>query len=238
MGLCMQGRNLLSEAKAKSVIEFTDSMIADGRSVVIVAGFSNTLDILKEHYKDNISIIRGGMSDKKKQKAIDDFQSGKNTICAMNIIADGVGVTLTKAHDMIMVDYDWTPSNMKQAEDRIVRTGQTENLCNIYYMYCQHSALDEYFTGMLSEKSSNIDSVIDNDDNSLNLLKGLMEMKGLTKGINDKQIDTEIKTFIEDEMKKELGEDTLVPNISPNSPVSESNDSMDEINYGLEEMEL
>ena len=41
------------------------------------------------------------------------------------VIAGGLGLTLTRAHNMIICDYDWTPSNMVQVEDRICRSGQT-----------------------------------------------------------------------------------------------------------------
>ena len=188
MGLCMKGRNMLSDAKAKAVIEYAEELADEGRSVVIVTSFDNTLNEIQKHFGCRASFIRGGMSDTQKQKAIDDFQSGKTDICAMNIIAGGVGVTLTKSHDMIMVDFDWTPANMLQAEDRICRAGQT-NLCNINYFYCQDSKLDEYFVQMLSEKMENIDKAVDDKGNSLDLLSGFMASQGLKRG-KDIVLDT------------------------------------------------
>lgn len=190
MGLCMTGRKLLSMAKVKPVMEYAENLLDDDRQVVIVSNFNDTLDAIKEKYGDEACFIRGGMTDMQKQQAIEDFQSGKKKICAMNIIAGGVGVTLTKAHDMIMVDFDWTPANMTQAEDRICRVGQDE-LCNIAYFYCDGSQLDEYFVNMLSEKSENIDKAVDNDINQLDLLGTLMKNKKVIhKADNVQEIET------------------------------------------------
>lgn len=189
MGLCMTGRKLLSQAKVKSVIEYAENLLNEGRPVVIVTNFNDTLDAIKDKFGNDACFIRGGMTDIKKQQAIDDFQTGKKKICAMNIIAGGVGVTLTKSHDMIMVDFDWTPANMIQAEDRICRVGQDE-LCNISYFYCEGSLLDEHFVNMLTDKSANIDLAVDNADNSLDLLGSLLKSKKImSKGDYKKYLE-------------------------------------------------
>lgn len=168
MGLAMTGRRYLSKCKISSAIELTETICECGESVVIVAEFDETLDALLEHFGDDACCIRGGMSDKKKQQAIDDFQSGAKKVCCINLIAAGVGITLTKAHNMVVCDYDWTPSNMTQVEDRICRAGQN-NHCNIYYLCHNKAILDEIFIEMISEKSANIDRVIDNSDNTVDL---------------------------------------------------------------------
>ena len=168
MGLAMTGRKLSSQYKVQTAIELAESLINSDESVVIVTNFIETADILKNHFKDKACEIRGGMSDKDKQKAIDDFQSKKKTVCILNMMAGGVGITLTASHTMIMVDYAWLPSDMTQVEDRICRSGQTEN-CMIYYIYCENSILDNIFIEMISDKSANIDAVVDNVENTFNL---------------------------------------------------------------------
>lgn len=168
MGLCMTGRNVLSELKIADTVAYAESLLNEGRSIVIVTEFNNTIDILKEKFKGNCSIIRGSMTDADKQKNIDMFQDGTNKVCLLNLTAGGVGVTLTKAHDMIICDFDWTPANMIQVEDRICRAGQTE-FCNIFYMYCEKALMDSLFIEQLSEKADNIDKVVDGSENTFNL---------------------------------------------------------------------
>lgn len=167
MGLAMTGRKLLSQYKLATAIDLAESIINAGESVVIVTNFVDTADTLKDHFK-NACEIRGGMTDIAKQEAIDNFQSKKSDVCILNMMAGGVGITLTTAHTMIIIDYAWLPADMIQVEDRICRTGQKEQ-CMIYYVYCENSILDTIFIDMISDKSANIDAVVDNTDNTFDL---------------------------------------------------------------------
>lgn len=196
MGLAMTGRMMLSKYKVDTAIELAESLINSDESVVIVTNFVDTADELKSHFKNNACEIRGGMSDAIKQKAIDDFQSKKVKVCILNMMAGGVGITLTAAHTMIVIDYAWLPSDMTQVEDRICRSGQTEN-CMIYYVYCSNSILDNIFIDMISNKSENIDVVVDNTENSFNLSE-----ERLT---NSTYIDLLKKTINESKPKKKRG---------------------------------
>ena len=182
MGLAMTGRHILSKEKVKPAIDLAESILSEDKSVVIVSNFNETLDTIVEKFGDDCCTIRGGMTDKAKQQAIDDFQSGKKHVCALNIIAGGVGVTLTRAHDMVICDYDWTPSNMAQVEDRICRAGQTEG-CNIHYIYCENSILDTTFVNMITSKSANIDKVVDGAENTMDLSEGVSFMKALQRKV-------------------------------------------------------
>ena len=164
----MTVRRLMSEQKVVAAMNLCDSMLAEGRSVVIVSDFIDTIETIKAKYKDDCCAIMGGMSDKAKQAAVDDFQGRIKHVCAVNTIAGGVGITLTAASVMIICDFNWTPANMMQVEDRICRSGQTE-LCNIYYMYGENEEIDEYFVNMLSAKNRNIDYVVDKADATMDL---------------------------------------------------------------------
>lgn len=185
MGLAMTGRKMLSIYKIDSAVELAETLLDAGESVVIVTNFVESADLLRDHFKDTCCEIRGGMSDQSKQQAIDDFQTKKKTICILNMQAGGVGITLTAAHTMIIIDYAWVPSDMVQVEDRICRTGQTES-CMIYYIYCMNSLLDSLFIEMISNKSANIDTVVDNVDNTFDLLTDKDENFTFIDALKDK----------------------------------------------------
>lgn len=169
MALAMTGRRHLSKCKADAAIEFADTLLEGDEPVVLVAEFNETLDKMMEHFGDNACCIRGGMTDTAKQQAVDDFQSGRKKVCCINLIAAGVGITLTKAHNMVICDFDWTPANMTQVEDRICRTGQNEH-CNIFYICHEKAILDDIFMEMITDKSANIDKVVDNAENTVDLV--------------------------------------------------------------------
>ena len=171
MALAMTGRQLLSQYKFDAAVELADNLLNSDESVVIVTNFVETADRLKEYYGDQACEIRGGMTDKQKEKAKNQFQNKEKTVCILNMAAGGVGITLTAAHAMVVVDYAWIPADMTQVEDRICRTGQTEEYCMYYYVYCDNAIFDNVFINMLTEKSENIDLVVDNAKNTFNLIK-------------------------------------------------------------------
>lgn len=171
MALAMKGRNVMAPDKMKAGVDLAESIVESGKSVVLVSGFDNALDLAESCFKDNYVSIRGGMSDEAKQAAVDLFQSGRRQVCVLNTIAGGVGLTLTRASDMIICDFDWTPANMSQVEDRICRAGQTE-ACNIHYFYADNSTIDKAFMSMITEKSSNIDAVVDGAENTMDFTEG------------------------------------------------------------------
>ena len=185
MGLAMTGRKMLSQYKLDTAIDLAESLISAGESVVLVTNFIDSADSLKAHFKDNCCEIRGGMSDDNKQKSINDFQDKKVPVCILNMQAGGVGITLTAAHTMIIVDYAWLPADMIQVEDRICRVGQDES-CIIYYVYCVNSTLDSLFIEMISDKSANIDLVVDDVDNTFDLNNEKNENNTFIEALKDK----------------------------------------------------
>ncbi len=64
----------------------------------------------------------------------------KAQICSLK--AGGVGSTMTAASDVLMVEQDWTPANLDQAEDRAHRMGQ-KNAVNVTYLVMQGTVDDQ-----------------------------------------------------------------------------------------------
>ena len=157
----MKAKRTLANQKATESIEFAKNLVEQNEKVVIVTCFTDVVKAVEKAFKNTCVKIVGGMSDSEKDKAITEFQNGKAQVMVMNIVAGGVGVTLTASHNMIINDFDWTPGNLAQAEDRICRSGQTE-VCNIHYMYADGAMIDEIFVNTLTDKFENINSVVDN----------------------------------------------------------------------------
>jgi hypothetical protein len=78
-------------------------------------------------------------------------------VAVCNIIAGGVGITLTAGTHVIFQDLDWVPANHAQAEDRCYRIGQTKQV-TVEYFHAEGS-LDAYIAKLLAAKMQLIQAV-------------------------------------------------------------------------------
>ena len=74
-----------------------------------------------------------------------------------NIIAGGVGITLTAGTHVIFQDLDWVPANHAQAEDRCYRLGQDQRV-TVEYFHAD-GTLDGYIATLLEQKMAMIAAV-------------------------------------------------------------------------------
>lgn len=203
----MRARKILATQKVGESIDFAKDLIADGKKVVIVTCFKDVVKAIEKAFKGNVVKLVGGMSDEAKDKAIVEFQEGSAQVMAMNIVAGGVGVTLTKSYNMVVNDFDWTPGNLTQAEDRICRSGQTEEFCNIYYLYASGADMDEVFADTLTSKFSTINSVVDGGEGDeidyIDLINNALEKSTGTKKVRKMvKVDEEVAEAKDKPQKK------------------------------------
>jgi len=174
-------RQLLSNDKIEHTISLAEDLIENGRKVIIFSCFTQTINYIHEHFGKSSVIVDGSVSSAKRQLAVEKFQNDdKIKVFCGNIIAAGVGLTLTEGSVVIFNDLDWTPANHAQAEDRAYRIGQVNDVHIIYPLF--DDTLDTIMYDKLREKVKIInqvmgDSVLDEDNISL----GREVIKSLTK---------------------------------------------------------
>jgi DNA excision repair protein ERCC-6 len=66
---------------------------------------------------------------------IDRFNAGERFACLLSTHVGGVGVNLTGADRVVIVDPDWNPSTDNQALERAFRIGQTRDV-SVYRLIC------------------------------------------------------------------------------------------------------
>jgi SWI/SNF-related matrix-associated actin-dependent regulator 1 of chromatin subfamily A len=163
-------RMLAGEAKIASAVEhIKDILDNEPGGVFVVAEHTNVIDgLLAKLLKYNPTYITGGMSDKQKAEMMDDFNSGESRVMVGQITAAGVGLTLHgdgKNHRVVVVQLPWTPADLRQAEDRLHRIGQTHDvmvevaLCAIEGRW----TIDERLWGLLETKHFNTTSTVDGE---------------------------------------------------------------------------
>ena len=104
-----------------------------------------------------------------RQKAIDNFQNGdRSRVFLISLKAGGVGLNLTAADYVYIVDPWWNPAVEQQAIDRTHRIGQTKNIF-AYRMICIDTIEDKIL--QLQERKKKLASELISDD--ANFVKAL-----------------------------------------------------------------
>ena len=91
-----------------------------------------------------------------RQAAVDRFQNDPG--CSLfigNLIAAGVGLTLTAASHVVFAELDWVPGNVSQAEDRCHRIGQKNSVL------VQHLVIDGSIDAEMAKRIVAKQAVID-----------------------------------------------------------------------------
>lgn len=152
-------RQLLSYDKIQHTIDMAEEIIENGQKVIIFSCFSNTIKELMAHFGKKAVMIDGSVSKEKRQQAVDLFQNDeKITVFCGNIVAAGVGLTLTEGSVVIFNDLDWTPANHMQAEDRAHRIGQQNKVHIIYPLFDE--TLDIIMYKALQSKMKTIGTIM------------------------------------------------------------------------------
>ena len=126
-------RQFIAAQAIPYTIEMAESAIEMGRKVIIFTNFNKEQEILARHFGKIAVRHNGSMSTKAKQNSVDEFQNNpKIKVFIGNEKSAGVAITLTEATVVIFNSFDWVTGNNEQAEDRVYRIGQ-KNDVNIYY---------------------------------------------------------------------------------------------------------
>jgi DNA repair and recombination RAD54-like protein len=124
--------------------EKTTSVNSD--RVVIVSNFTSMLDhvqVLLRTYSWLHFRIDGSTQGELRQKMVNKFNAANSPFVAMLLStkAGGVGLNLTGANRLFMLDPDWNPSTDQQAMGRVWRDGQTKPVF-IYRLTCLRTIED------------------------------------------------------------------------------------------------
>ena len=170
----MKIRQLIAYEKIPYTCEIIDKCLDQGKKVIVFTNFTMSLDMIHEKYKKNSVILNGSMSKEKKQESVDRFQNeNKIKIFISNIVAGGVGITLTAGEVVVMNDLSFVPAHHSQAEDRAYRYGQ-KNSVLVYYPVFQNT-VEKIIYNILQKKKNIIDQVMGDGEYSESFIRDLLK---------------------------------------------------------------
>jgi len=148
-------RKVGSEFKVESAIALAEELLDQGQQVILFTEFVESAKAIAS--KLGGLLLTGETKPTDRQLLVDQFQAGGNKIFVGTIKAGGVGLTLTAASNVVLVDRAWTPGDCEQAEDRCHRLGQ-ENA--VFATWLQLGHIDKAIDDLLLQKQQRIELVL------------------------------------------------------------------------------
>ena len=158
----MKVRKIIANEKIKHTIEVAENIIEQGKKVIIFTNFTDTLQVIHNHFGKQSVYLDGSCSKPQRQYAVDQFQDNeKIKVFVGNLKAAGVGLTLTSAEVVIMNDLSFVPAEHSQAEDRAYRYGQKNNVLVYYPLF--DNTIEGAIYDILNRKKQIINTVMGDD---------------------------------------------------------------------------
>jgi SNF2 family DNA or RNA helicase len=176
-------RKVGSSAKVATSLEMAEELLEQGQQVVLFTEFLDSAHQLERDLRDvserlgmgAVECLTGATPQDQRQAMVDRFQSGESGVFVSTTRAGGVGITLTAASHVILVDRPWTPGDAEQAEDRAHRIGQHHPV-NTYWV--QLGDIDDAIDTLLEQKQERIELVLKGKRKTL---RGLSSPAALAK---------------------------------------------------------
>lgn len=155
-----QYRRLVGLAKVPAVVEEISRELEEGQyeQIVIMAHHRDVLRALQEAFPGISVTYHGGTPPAAREEAVRAFQAGEKKVFLGQQVAAGTGLTLTAAHQLVVVEPDWAPDTMAQAAKRIHRIGQTRS--SLIRMAKLPGSLDDAVIRVLARKARMIDQTL------------------------------------------------------------------------------
>ncbi|KRX02138.1 P-loop containing nucleoside triphosphate hydrolase [Pseudocohnilembus persalinus] len=170
--------------------------------VIIVSQWTQTLQLVQElvnEYEMGSVMLDGSIAGNKRQALVDQFQDRESDITVFLLCAKagGVGLNLTAANRMIMLDVDWNPASDQQVMGRIWRDGQDKHVHIYRLIAC--GTMEEKVLQRQFLKESMAMNIVDDSKNmkqfNTNVLKQLFDFDDDEKCLSFTQNENELESF-------------------------------------------
>lgn len=154
----------LGSGKFDAVLEMLEAISSEGNKVLIFSQFVKHLELFKTHFQQqNIPFAYLDGTTKNRAQAVQEFKNEDSIkIFLISIKAGGVGLNLTEADYVFILDPWWNPAVEQQAIDRSHRIGQTRNV--FIYKFISKDTVEEKIVAMQNRKKSIATSLVTTEE--------------------------------------------------------------------------
>ncbi|HEX8575788.1 MAG TPA: DEAD/DEAH box helicase [Flavobacterium sp.] len=148
--------------KIEAAQEYIDEVVGAGLKIIIGVKHQIIVDSLMKLYPKAVCVT-GRQNAIQKQVAVDGFQTNPGiNIIIVNYKAGGVGITLTAASELLLLELPWTQADVEQFEARAHRMGQPSGVRSTSLL--GENTLDQWMYNIIQEKKVIANAVTGNED--------------------------------------------------------------------------
>lgn len=174
--LMIDGGHGMLSGKFDSIIHTIGNLIEQGHKFLVFSSFVKHLKLIQNHFENNgipYSMLTG--SSNKRKEIVGEYQNNADIKpFLISIKAGGMGLNITAASYVLIIDPWWNPFVELQAIDRAHRIGQTQKV--VVYKFITKNSVEEKMMALQKSKLELSDTLI--NENNAGKIK-LAEIEGL-----------------------------------------------------------
>jgi SNF2 family DNA or RNA helicase len=152
-----------------------NNIVKSGHKALIFSQFVQHLKIVEEYLNEEkleYLYIDGSISSAKRQKLVDEFQSNPRIqLFLIQLKSGGVGLNLTAADYVLIIDPWWNPAVERQAMDRTHRIGQVRPV--FVYKFISKNTIEEKIIHLQEKKKRVSQDILDLSELGVNNLSDI-----------------------------------------------------------------
>ena len=153
-----------SSGKFDQMMSMLENLVAEKNKVLIFSSFVTHLELVKKYLESKkwrYSLLTGKTT--KREEVIYDFQNDpENHVFLISLKAGGVGLNLTRAGYVFIIDPWWNPAAENQAVSRAHRIGQDKQV--FVYRFITENSIEEKIQMLKERKTSLADKFINSNN--------------------------------------------------------------------------
>jgi SNF2 family DNA or RNA helicase len=170
-------------AKEAILLQKLNDLAHNGSKAIIFSQFTSYLSILEKSLRTKIpklKIVKLTGATRDRTQPVKTFQESKDsTVMLASLKAAGLGVTLTSADYIFLMDPWWNPAIEEQAIDRAHRIGRTKPIF-IYRLIAQ-GTIEEKVREFQKEKKDTFEEIVGDIEKPTRLLEYFKDLEDLIK---------------------------------------------------------
>ena len=152
--------------KYDEIVSMIETAKSEGHKVLVFSQFVKQLTIYRKYFDEigeKYCYLDGSMTSEQRQNSVNDFQTNEEMkVFLISLKTGGLGLNLTTADYVFIIDPWWNPAVEQQAIDRSHRIGQTRNVFT--YKFITKDTVEEKILALQEKKKSLAASIITTEE--------------------------------------------------------------------------